>query len=105
MAKSKKEAGALSVVLYSANLTEQGERRDAGSEMTVGEDISARRALDLLALGQIGNTEAAIDAGVDLQQALTDAAKFTADDLPAGPLPSEGLPLSDTRAEEVLTEQ
>lgn len=37
-----------SIVLTSANSTDAGEYRDAGSELIIGTDISAMRAQDLL---------------------------------------------------------
>ena len=67
-------SASIAIVLHGAQLTDSGERRDGGSTLIVGKDISAARALDLLAAQQISNSEEQAEAGFDLQVALEAAA-------------------------------
>ena len=67
-------SASIAIVLHGAQLTDSGERRDGGSTLIVGEDISATRALDLLAAHQISNSEEQAEAGFDLEAALKTAA-------------------------------
>lgn len=73
--KMAKKVTIFCVIANCATITEAGERRDGGSTLEVGSDISAVRAHELFSIGQVSNTPEQHEAGFDLAAALDKAAE------------------------------
>lgn len=78
MGKRKLSGAAISVVLHSAQLALDGGRLGAGDTATVGADLSAARALELLDASQASATDEVIEAGLDVRAELEKLAQAEA---------------------------